>query len=204
MSTKGETVKDPESSLVAARSQESELLRAVAEAEVKKVYLDSGANVNPLFNRAEEPNGVETVNQGVMPVEGHSRIAGVDAVICSGANASLFSMGQVCDEKRASCVVTSSWAEALVNSTELIACLNDLTKVVIRQNSGLLYASRNPDSMYEITQTLVPPVMSTVFGAVLESGAATGMTTNTVTGDTDAWSPSPELIERHSAGLRTT
>ena len=29
----------------------------------------------------------ETANQGVMPVEGHDQIAGVGAVICSGARA---------------------------------------------------------------------------------------------------------------------
>ena len=102
MSAKGATVKDSEKdSEIAALRLENEQLRAAREAEeIKKVSLDSGANVSmiadirhvdtnttPLFNRGEEPHGVETANQGVMPVDGHDQIAGVGAVICSGARA---------------------------------------------------------------------------------------------------------------------
>ena len=206
-SAKANVGKDSESSLVVALKLEIEQLKAAREAEeVKKVYLDSGANVSiiadirhvdintiPLFNRVEEPHGVETANQGVMPIEGHGQIAGVDAVICSDARASLVSLGKLCDAKKASCVVTSSSAEVFVNTPESISCLNDLKKIIISQNTGILSAPRNHDSMYEITHTHVLSVISSVSGATLESCAAH----NTVTGDTDAWRPSPELRERH-------
>ena len=95
-------------------------------------------------------------------------------------------MGQLCDDKKASCVVTSTSAEVLVNTPESISCLIDLKKIIISQNTGILSASRNLDSMNEITSTHVPPVMLFVSGAMLESGATSGTANGTATSGTDS------------------
>ena len=60
-------------------------------------------------------------------------------------------------------------------------CLNDHKKIVISQNTGILSAPRNPDSVYEITSTHVPHVMSSVSGTMMYSGSATRKATESGT-----------------------
>ena len=77
----------------------------------KKIYLDSAANTHvisdlthvdphtsPSFGRSEEYSGVETASQEVLAVEGLGKIMGMNGVICTGAGASLVSVGKACDK----------------------------------------------------------------------------------------------------------
>ena len=144
-------------SINAAQAIEIQQLRARAEKakevklQQKKIYLDSAANhsvishlthldphTSPSFDRNEEYSGVETASQQVLAVEGQGRIMGVNGVLCSGAGASLVSLGQVLDMHDASCLVTSSKATVFANSPRSDVLVNDFNDLITSTQTCLI------------------------------------------------------------------
>ena len=211
----------------AALKLEIEQLKAALEVRQKKIYLDSGANISiiadvshvdphtsPSFCRAEEPHGVETANQTIMPVEGEGQIMGVTGKICTEAGASLVSMSQVLNEHDACAVITKSDAKVFKNSVGSDVIVNDLNNHVISTHTLLFVAPLNTESMYEITSPHIPIVdppthasetsLSTTSGALETSAGALAQPPEelsdiaaTVTCDEVDWKPSETVLEQH-------
>ena len=209
----------------AAMELEIQQLRARAEKaeEVKrykkKIYLDSAANTHvisdlthvdphtsPSFGRSEEYSGVETASQEVLAVEGLGQIMGMNGVICTGAGASLVSIGKACDELTANCLVTSSEAIVYANSPASDVLFNNLKNHITSTKTRLFVASRNKDLMYEIPHVPSPPIESPVSNALLESPGALSERSSdleisdiaaTETVETAGWTPTETVLEQH-------
>ena len=165
-------VKDYKSSRIAALELDMARLKTAAEVKRQtKTNLDSAANIriiaylhhvnshtSPSFCRAVEPHGVETASRESLAVEGRDQILGVNVAICSGAGASFFSMAQICDERNASCLVTSSGACVFANSKGSDVLVNNVNDLITSTQTCNLSTPRNTDSMHEITSTHVPTV----------------------------------------------
>ena len=181
-----------------------ESLEEALNVKNKLKILDSGANTCiisdvthvdtntvPFCRRAEDGAGVETASGAVMPITSRGVICGLEGPICPSATTSLVSAQQLCTEGNAFVIMDSVGAIAVKKDVENTRLIN-----LIKMNSPtpLLSATLNTQSLYEITSTspYIPlnDQLPLVSDTLLEP-------TSIATGDTAAWSPSPELIERH-------
>ena len=116
----------------------------------------------------------------MLAVESQGLIMGVNGVLCSGAGASLVSLGQALDMHDASCLVRSSKATVFANSPSSDVLENEITHTHV------------PSVMQSESDFILEPT-----GVLAELSGASSNIDAAVSGDTAVWEPTEAVLEQH-------
>ena len=140
-----------------------------------------------------------------LEITGRGIIVGVEGPICLDATHSLVSASQVCKEQQVIVIMDSVGAIAVKSddfNTSHVNCIK--THSFTTPNQPLFSATLNNDALYELDPPTHP-----VISVVCQHNDSTDISSQhpsampchmypAVSCATDAWSPSPELIERNN------